>query len=339
MSRKFLVLTAALLASAGAVTALAHGGGERGWRGHHGYYGHHGRHHGGDDWGRGGRRHGETLMRLLRLDADNDGAVTMEEFLKRKTERFAELDTGKDGSLDANELTARMQQRAEHRARMIMARIDTDGDGKVAKEDFGGRKRWGRVDRDDGDWRRGDWRRGDWRDRHGMDRDDDRGPDRADAEDEDDRDETAGSAEADQGGPAATGQSAAGNAAGEQPAAPAVDTDRTDKAEAERGWRGKREGRRGGRSDRMFARMDANGDGVIDMNDLMTRVAERIDYAKRKRMHVLDKDRDGKVSADEFMARRKQRFVDLDLDGDGRITAKDLPPMMAERWEKGRDRR
>ncbi|MCC2096154.1 MAG: hypothetical protein KDJ29_04650, partial [Hyphomicrobiales bacterium] len=41
----------------------------------------------------------------------------------------------KDGALDANELTARMQQMAGQRQRMMMARLDADGDGKVTREE------------------------------------------------------------------------------------------------------------------------------------------------------------------------------------------------------------
>ncbi len=61
---------------------------------------------------------------------------------------------------------------------------------------------------------------------------------------------------------------------------------------------------------------------------------EVIAYAKKQRMHVLDKDRDGKVSKDEYGARPRQKFADIDLDSDGKITAADLPPRMAERWQR-----
>jgi hypothetical protein len=81
-------------------------------------------------------------------------------------------------------------------------------------------------------------------------------------------------------------------------------------------------------------RTDASGDGVITAADLEARSAERIGWFQKKKLHVLDKDSDGKVSREEFMARAQQRFADLDLDKDGKITTADLPPGMATRWEK-----
>lgn len=309
MNRKILTLTVVLLASAGAVAAVANargGDGEDGWRGgHFGRHGHHFREGGERGW-HGGRGHHGKLMRLRRLDADNDGSVTLEEFIKPKNDRFAELDTNKDGFVDADELTARMKTKAEHRARMMMARMDFDGDGKIQKDDFRGKGRWGR-----------------WHDRDGM-RDDDRGADRADAiEDADEPKEAEKAAEA-------SGTSAAAQSPqAEEPAA---------KSDTSERWRD-RKGRRGARRAQMFERMDANGDGVIDMTDLLARANERIDYAKRKRMHVLDKNGDGKISLDEFTARSRQRFADLDLDNDGKITAKDLPPRVAEFWEQGKQNR
>jgi EF hand len=81
-------------------------------------------------------------------------------------------------------------------------------------------------------------------------------------------------------------------------------------------------------------RTDASGDGVITAADLEARSAERIGWFQKKKLHVLDKDSDGKVSREEFTARAQQRFADLDLDRDGKITTADLPPGMATRWEK-----
>lgn len=293
MNKKVLALSVLLLASAGAVSAIAAGGGgmgmgegrgeERGW-----YQGGHGKEHGRS---MGGRRGGQAMMRLKRLDTDNDGAVSLDEFMKPRLERFATLDKGADGVLDAVELTARMQEKAAHRARMMMAKLDANGDGKVTKEEFDSAAKH---------HRRGH--------RFGHEGGRRFHRDRADA-----------------GGAAATGANPTAEA---KPAEAAP-------ADAKAAGRGDR----GARRAQMFARLDANGDGTITMADIDTRSATGVAYAQKKRLHVLDKDRDGKISREEFSARSKQRFADLDLDSDGKITASDLPPRMAERWQKGPDRR
>ena len=97
---------------------------------------------------------------------------------------------------------------------------------------------------------------------------------------------------------------------------------------------GRGRGMRAERRANRFARMDANGDGVITAEDLQARAGERVGWFEKKRLHVLDKDGDGKVSAEEFTARSRQKFADMDLNGDGKITGSDLPPGMAERWQK-----
>lgn len=328
--RKPLKITIALVAAVGAVSAIAMAAGGR----------HHFRHGGGefgDDFGGGGRH---ALKRLVKADADKDGAVTLQEFLSKRDDRFAKLDKNADGSLDADEITATLQERADHRTRMMLARLDANGDGKVTREEAAemrGKHGWGRGGRGHG-WHDGErghgpgkgWGRG-----SRGDADDDR----ADLMDDDGDDVAAAPAtgEATAGQPGASGTAAAASDAAKVEA-PKIEAPRADGPEVrgpgdERG-RGWRHGWRGERQGRMFERMDANGDGVIDKSDLDARSGEAIAYAKKQRMHVLDKDRDGKVSRDEFNARPKQRFVDLDLDGDGKITGADLPPRMAERWQK-----
>lgn len=287
MLRKTLFKTIGVLAALGAVSALAiaAGGGRHHWR------------HGGagfdDDFG--GGRH--AIMRLARRDADGDGTVTLDEFLKHRADRFTELDKNADGSLDADELTARMREKADQRMRMVMAKLDANGDGKVSGDEMSGMRghRFG--------WH---GHHGRHFERHGFDRREGFGRGRqSDDDDFGDRDASADG-----------GDTSAPEA---QAVAPGEQQDR-------RGF-----GRHGGR---MIERLDANGDGVIDKTDLDARSGEAIAYARKQRLHVLDKDKDGKVSKDEFTARPKQRFADLDLDGDGRITVTDLPPRVAGQWPK-----
>lgn len=141
MQRKGLALSIALLATVGVASAVAAAGGGFSGKehGHGGWHeGRHGGHHGAHRGHHGGKKHGKMgrMMMLKKLDADKDGTVTLEEFLKPKSESFAELDKNSDGALDASELTARMQEKAGQRQRMMMARLDADGDGKVTKDEF-----------------------------------------------------------------------------------------------------------------------------------------------------------------------------------------------------------
>lgn len=137
MNRKGLALGVALLASVGVVSAVAASGGHYG-KGHGRGHGHGGWHEGGMGGGHGFGRGGKTgrMMQLKQRDADNDGTVTLEEFLKPRMDRFAKLDKSSDGVLDAAELTADMQAEGGQRQRMMMARLDADGDGKVTKDEF-----------------------------------------------------------------------------------------------------------------------------------------------------------------------------------------------------------
>lgn len=301
MLRKTVLKSLAVVAALGTVSALAvAAGGHRHFRSHGAGFG--------DDFG--GGRHG--MMRLAGKDADKDGAVTLDEFMKDRADRFAKLDKNADGSLDADEVTADMRGRGDHRMRMMMAKLDADGDGKVTKDEFsalrghrgGGRHGWGRHHGYDHGWHRGGRR----------ERDGDQ------AEQLDDDDATPDDTVMPGGDKAAAGGEAKPDAAVTATAEPAREPGR-------HGWRG-------AWRERQFSRMDANGDGVVDKADMEARAGEMIAYAKKKMMHVLDKDRDGKISKEEYGARPRQKFADIDLDSDGKITAADLPPRMAERWQR-----
>jgi Ca2+-binding EF-hand superfamily protein len=105
-----------------------------------------------------------------------------------------------------------------------------------------------------------------------------------------------------------------------------------------------------------FAALDRNSDGFIDASELEAMIGQRAD-GMRQRMRErfgagqgggsdasqaggqaglpmlgrFDKDRDGKVTREEFQAAIRKRFADADLDNDGRISDADLPPMMRGR--------
>ncbi len=91
-----------------------------------------------------------------------------------------------------------------------------------------------------------------------------------------------------------------------------------------------------------FARMDANGDGTVDVAEAKALIERRMErrskrWQRRGRKFAermirrFDGDKDGKVTRAELDARIKEKFQRADLDGDGVITDADLPPMMRDR--------
>lgn len=312
MKRKTIVAAVAVLATIGTAGVLSakggwhdggfgHGFGRHGGgKGHHGMFGMFGMDDGGLGLGHGRR----GLARLIRSDADRDGAVTLDEFLKDRADRFAALDKSGDGAVDGGEFAARLAGEMDYRRRVMAKSLDANGDGKVTKDDFVARARERFAERDfNGDGvisrddlpafaRAGDDRAGD-----------------IDADDDGDGDQAGGRADGDQ------------------------------RFEGRRGHRGWRKGSMKlddavERAERRFERLDSDKNGQIDDADVAPRMKERTDFAQQMMLRRFDKDRDGKVTRDEFLARPKQRFATLDLDGDGKITAADMSPGMAERWQK-----
>jgi Ca2+-binding EF-hand superfamily protein len=98
-----------------------------------------------------------------------------------------------------------------------------------------------------------------------------------------------------------------------------------------------------GRTRERFARMDVNGDGVIDADEARAMIEQRMERRGRRwrerggrfaqrMIRQFDADRDGKVTKAEFEGRIGEVFARFDLDSDGKITDADLPPFM-----RGRD--
>jgi Ca2+-binding EF-hand superfamily protein len=91
-----------------------------------------------------------------------------------------------------------------------------------------------------------------------------------------------------------------------------------------------------------FARLDKNGDGVLDAAEIEAEMTSRREGWRRLRgsdgpqpanrlIHLFDDNKDGKVSKEEHAAGIRRLFAELDLDNDGRITDADLPPVMRGR--------
>jgi Ca2+-binding EF-hand superfamily protein len=86
--------------------------------------------------GRGGGMHS-----LDRADANNDGAITRDEFLARPAQMFDRLDANNDGVISADERPQRRErgergERGERRDRADRQNPDTDGNGTFSRAEF-----------------------------------------------------------------------------------------------------------------------------------------------------------------------------------------------------------
>ena len=74
----------------------------------------------------------------------------------------------------------------------------------------------------------------------------------------------------------------------------------------------------------MFNAMDANNDGVLDIDEFVAAAGQNRGYRQQEkraeRFREIDGDNDGNVTQAEFMAMGKSRFEAADGDGDGRVS-------------------
>jgi len=107
-----------------------------------------------------------TMMRFERMDVDDSGDVTFEEFSAMMQSRIGDADANKDGKMTVDEIAAEIERmRAERMARRLIERFDTDGDGALTAAEIQSRqkKMFALMDRnDDGKIEKGEMpRRGD----------------------------------------------------------------------------------------------------------------------------------------------------------------------------------
>ena len=113
MSKRSMIIAAGLVGALGALAMTASISHSRGGGWHAGY---------GHAYGYGhDRRHARRgLRKLRRVDANEDGKVTLEEFVIRSQPRLVELDTDAHGELSADELAKPMQVRADYKVRRMI---------------------------------------------------------------------------------------------------------------------------------------------------------------------------------------------------------------------------
>lgn len=79
---------------------------------------------------------GAPRMIFSELDADGNGAVSLEEMQAAGANRFARADADGDGALSRDELLAQHQARAEARVDRMLERADADGDGLLTQAEM-----------------------------------------------------------------------------------------------------------------------------------------------------------------------------------------------------------
>lgn len=70
------------------------------------------------------------------LDANGDGALTLEEMQAHGKAHFADMDTDGDGALSVAELAASGAERATERAARMIARFDANEDGLLQQDEM-----------------------------------------------------------------------------------------------------------------------------------------------------------------------------------------------------------
>ncbi len=79
---------------------------------------------------------GFGMMRLKRLDADKNGAISKDEFLSPRLGEFKTLDANSDKTVEPSEIGVSLQEPAEFRTRRFVKRVDANRDGKITREEF-----------------------------------------------------------------------------------------------------------------------------------------------------------------------------------------------------------
>jgi Ca2+-binding EF-hand superfamily protein len=75
---------------------------------------------------------------IEQADANQDGKVTRQEYIDARAAQFARMDRNADGVVDDTDSRERANQSAVGKrvASAMRGRIDTNGDGKISKDEF-----------------------------------------------------------------------------------------------------------------------------------------------------------------------------------------------------------
>jgi len=73
---------------------------------------------------------------LEQADADHDGKVTKQEYVDARAAQFSRMDRNGDGFIDEADSRAGGNERGQRAAKALRGRIDSNGDGKISKEEF-----------------------------------------------------------------------------------------------------------------------------------------------------------------------------------------------------------
>ena len=79
---------------------------------------------------------GRDSSALEQADANLDGKVTKQEYNDARAALFARMDRSGDGFIDDADAREGANERGQRAAAAMRGRIDSNGDGKVSKEEF-----------------------------------------------------------------------------------------------------------------------------------------------------------------------------------------------------------